>query len=402
MMESDEADIFQRTRWALRHYAWLIALVMAAAVAVGWYIGLAGGEHGQYRATALVVANTLDVPPSQLPRFAAAVFDSGAVAEGVAEELGLALDPQELVPLRIAMDPVPDSIAFFVHGMSDDPQTAVDFANTAADQFVRELNRAGPGVGTFSVQDAARVPRQLVSGLPPEVALAVSGVGGMLIAVVLAGFIVWWRRPLLTASEVAAAFGSPFLGTVSVGRNGPLPGSARTVTSYPLVLHTLAQRLGSTPHDGFVLLGEPRSKRVRRALGYSLRDHLGRATERQSPRKGRGTVARHGRPGLSHRIRDLLAVFQLPLFHPARNGRTDARARSSGSRPGVPVVLMEDWAAQRTDASSWGVIVVVEQGTSTRRLSEILAEWPDDGLGVLMLRHQSRRTTRRARDQTDR
>lgn len=401
MMEVEEGDVFQRTRWALRHYAWVVALVVAAAVTAGWYITSAESETGRYRATALVVANTLDVPATHLPRFAAAVFDSGAVAEGVARELGVALDPQELVPLHISMDPVSDSIAFLVHGMSDDPRRSVDLANTAADQFVRELNRAGPGVGTFSVQDPARVPRQQLSWLRREVALAVSGVGGMLIAVALVGFIVWLRRPLITPGDVVAAFGLPLLGVVSVGRDGPLPGSVRTVTSHPLVMHSLAQRLGGTPHDGFVLVGEPRSMRSRRALWFPLREHLRRGNEAST------TAAAGDSPPRAARARQ--PGPQPPSRRPAHLlpsspnwARTNPGARSFGSRPGVRVVLIEDWDAHCTDASSWGVIVVVEQGTPTRNLSEVLAEWsPGDAIGVIMLRQQTRRTRLHVQGQRD-
>lgn len=398
-MELEQGDVAQRIGWALRHYGWLVAVVMAAALALGWYIAVTAKETARYQATALVVANTLDVSPTQLPRYAAAVFDSGAVAEGVATELGLALDHRELVPTHISMDPVSDSIAFLVHGYSDGDKKSVRLANTAADHFVRELNRAGPGVGTFSVQDAARVPLEPVAEPSLAMALAVSGMGGMLLAVMLVAFVVWLRRPLLTASEVAGAFGLPLLGTVSVGRDGRLSGSSRTVTSHPLVVRTLARGLESTGHDGFVLLGEPRSKKARMPLLVPLREELRPNGSRGDPPSGAhdrplsndgshagGTqprAARAARPGPrppSHRPARLLPSR-------AHHARTGAMADASTTRSSVPVTLVEDWAADRTDACRWGVIVVAEQGTPTRRLSELVAEWrSEDAVGVVMLR----------------
>lgn len=356
MTETEQSDIFERLWWALRRYVWVLAVVIAAALAAGLFVATATASEGRYRATALVVANSLNVPPSQVPRFAAAVFSSGAVAERVATELRLDIDHRDLVPDHIAMDPVPDSIAFLVHGFSDDPQDAVSLANAAADRFVEELNRAGPGVGVFAVQDVARAPLQRVEGPGFAIALAASGVGGALLAVVVVAGLVWLRRPLVTPGDAVAALGLPLLGTASVRREGLRPGAARTLASHPLIVHNLAVRLLSTPHDGFVLLGAARSKEARYALEGALEHEL-------------------------HQLRGA------PVRVPDATGSWAPGQAAPGQSH---VVLMEDLVAGRARAASWGVIVVLEQGTPARALSRLVDEWRSgDIVGVVVLRGPS-------------
>jgi hypothetical protein len=272
------------------------------------------------------------------------------------------------------MDPVPDSIAFLVRGHAREPDHAVELANSAARHFVRELNRAGPGVGSFSVQDLARTPLEPIVWPSSETAIAASGVAGMLAAVVLAAFLTWVRRPLLTAGDAVAALGVPLLGTVAVCRQGRRPRSARVVCSHPLVLDALARRLRATSHGGFVLLGAARSRRVRRAVAGPLHHAL-------IERNGAGT------PELA------MAAGGPPADPDRLSGELERRGRR--------VVLMEDWAAptehQATDrgSSSWGVVVVVERGTPARTLSLALDEWPSDALaGVIVLRTLRRRRGR--------
>lgn len=365
MNELEQSDVLERLRWAFRRYAWLVAGTMAVCLSLGWYVASILDQQVRYQATALVVANTVEIAPGQLPRFAAAVFSSGAVAERVVRELNLGLDPRELIPLHVAMDPVPDSIALLVHGTSYDATESVELSNAAARHFVQELNRAGPGVGTFSIQDAARSPLEIASSPSPQVAGAASAVAGILLAVAMAALMVGLRRPLLTAGDAVAALGLPFLGTLSIRRDGPLLRSTLLVASSPLVMRALATRLTATSHDGFLLLGDASSKRARLVLVATLQRAMEAIKEPSAQRFAPMGVARSA---------------ALP---------TETRRATASSGPRVTII--EDVEVGGAHTATWGVVVVVERGTPMRSLSEVVDEWRTDAaVGVILLRRRRR------------
>jgi hypothetical protein len=250
----------------MRHYALPALLVVLLTTSLGTAAATALAARSPYEATALVIARDLNIEAAALARFGESVFMSGSVAREVARTQGLSQDNRTLVPEVIDVDPVAESISFLVRGRADDPVQAAATADAAARAFVRELNRAGAGVGDFVLQDLATEPlfRQ-VRGPGPLLGGLASLVAGTLLAVVAVWVLYGLRRPVLAASDAAVAADAPLVAQVRLPRGG-----AQEPQGFP-GLRRLLRWLGTAAAvDHLALVGTARSAPVRRALAAAL------------------------------------------------------------------------------------------------------------------------------------
>lgn len=215
--------------WLARRYALLAVVVVVLVSVSGGLVAGSLARSSPYDAEALVIATELQLRPEQLPRLGESVFTSGSVARAVRDGLRLDEDFRTLVPDVIALDPVPESISFVVHGRSDDPDEAARLANAAATAFVAAMNRAGAAVGVFVVQDQAFVPRErALRGPGALLGTLVSLFAGVVLAVVAVTALHGARRPVLSAEQAAELTRAPVVGDVRLpwdgDVDGPVPG----------------------------------------------------------------------------------------------------------------------------------------------------------------------------------
>lgn len=216
-MNSSAGDTRERIRWSARRHVRLlvIAAILGPIVAIG--VGRESGKQ-QYRASALVVAKSLNLGQAQLPRFGEAVFASGAVADAVATDMGIRTPSSRLIPSKISVVPLPDTVLFEVRGTATNASDSARLANAAATAFVKELNKAGPGVGTFALQDAASSPDHPTSTAVAVPLLAVVGLlAGLLLGAGIVALRVSVRRPVVDERDAASIVGAPASVALTLG-----------------------------------------------------------------------------------------------------------------------------------------------------------------------------------------
>lgn len=208
-----------RLRWGLSRYRMAVAAVIGAVTALVVLTTQQLGGPEPYEARALVVARQLTVNAEQLPQFGEAIFNSPSVSRLAVEAAGLDVDPEELVPDRVALAPVEESVLFEVIAVDDDPEMAATLANATTSAFVAELNKPGEGVGDFAVQSPAQLPSDRRAA---PVSLAQSVVGGLLAGTAAAVGGVWlWlllRPPVMSGPAAARLAGTSLVGTVALPR----------------------------------------------------------------------------------------------------------------------------------------------------------------------------------------
>jgi capsular polysaccharide biosynthesis protein len=212
------SDALATLRWGLRKYAWLVlgcvflVAVLAPVIAVL--------RPAQYDAETLVIAKQQgNSSPNILPRYGATLFEQGEVARAVAARFGDGGNFDTIVPNRVSLTAVQDSIVFRVVGHAASPTTAADIANVAADTFVGVLNAPGPEVGVFEIQGRATPPAAPTSPLASlKVLVPVSVGAGLVLGLALVTALLIVRRPVLEPADAERATGLPTLGTVTVPR----------------------------------------------------------------------------------------------------------------------------------------------------------------------------------------
>lgn len=211
------ADALGTLRWGVRRYSWLVG-VCVLAVAVLCPVSLAIWPV-EYQATALVVAQRLDMDLVALPRLGEAVFVNGEVTRRVVGEFGAAGEVEDVIPNRVSLVADQDSIVFQVIGHDASPTTATALANAAAETFATQLNVPGEGVGLFAVQSRAVPPLDPVVPLPSLLLLVpIALIAGLLLGLAAVTALLVVRRPVLDAGAAYEATGIPVIGTVSVPR----------------------------------------------------------------------------------------------------------------------------------------------------------------------------------------
>jgi len=194
----------------------------------------------QYKAKALVVASELAIRVDAFPRTAVAIFNGGTVARLTASYAGTGIAPEDLIPGIVDITPVENTSVVDIDAIHADPELAALYANAAGRALAEELNRVGPGLGSFALQIEASVPVDPleVSRLPNVVFsvvaafLLVAGLGALVAFmqgsghdVPLFGGPVRKPRPddldRSDSAEDGGADQDSIIGTVKLGKSAP-------------------------------------------------------------------------------------------------------------------------------------------------------------------------------------
>lgn len=164
----------------------------------------------QYKAKALVVASELAIRVDAFPRTAVAIFNGGTVARLAANYAGTGISPDDLIPAIVDITPVENTSVVDIDAIHPDPELAALYANAAGRALAEELNRVGPGLGSFALQIEASVPVDPleVSRLPNMV---FSVVAALLLVAGLAALVAFMQG----SGHAVPLFGGP------VGKPGP-------------------------------------------------------------------------------------------------------------------------------------------------------------------------------------
>jgi hypothetical protein len=367
-------DAVSRLWWALRRYlavvvgATLVVTVMVTSVAPG-------PEPDEYHSVALVVAQELEgIRPEHLPRLAEAIFTGNNVAQQTIRELDLPIRPEDLVPDHARIEVLEGTVVIRVIGVSQDPRTAADVANAASEALMEELDRLGPGVGTFALQERGAVPSGPVPRpmrIPP---LLIGLMGGAVLGVGVAFLLLAVRRPVIDVDDAVAVVDQPPVGVLELSQAGHYDRLEAVAGSAPLVDEIYPQR-----REAVVIVGAHGSAtrsqvsvqlvRMLAMLGpvavVPARDRAGRRAERYL----RGVAN--------------VRVLKAPTDAPRREGRSKAPpmqepadapvlARPTQSTSSIPVVSdgrpSVGWVLPATARP----VLVVREGTSRQQLRKAI------------------------------
>lgn len=227
-------DAGARLWWGLRTYGWLFSLIVIGVVGLSLVVGPKTlGTKKDYRASALVVASDLVIKPDGLPRLAEAVFEAGSVAENAVISGTLPFEANELIPRKAELVTIQDTVALEVVGIDRDPAMAARIANSVAQALVNALNKAGPRLGTFILQDTARPPKDPEVVASRELALAVGGGAGIALGLGIVALLMLVRRPVLSPAEAGSLAGAQVLGILTM----PKVGASKAIN--PVLVHGL-------------------------------------------------------------------------------------------------------------------------------------------------------------------
>lgn len=205
-----EPDAVAKLTWGFRRY--LVPLVMLVLMAVALSLVVQSNGPGKtYEASALVVATTLEINPLQLPRTVDAVFKGGSVAESVASKLPYAGPANRIVPDVVRVEPMNDTIVVRVIGRNTEREKAAELADVAAFFLVAELNKLGPGVGQFVLQNRAQPPIRTIGASSVANSVAFGMLSGGALGLGFLGLLLLARRPVVDGREAAAIVDAPLL-----------------------------------------------------------------------------------------------------------------------------------------------------------------------------------------------
>jgi len=326
--------------------------LLVVAVTVPWALR---PEQETYRAEALVVAQTSEMPTEALPRYAESVFHSGPIVERVAQVLGVPADPTSLVPDKVSLKAGQDSVVLAILGEDPDPATAATVANAAAAAYLVELNKPGPALAVFALQSAATPPLQPVdTGLGSRAGLVLGVLGGAALGLGLALLLLVVRRPVLDGAGFEDVLAAPLLGHLVLPVPVPDDLDRRAVIGMaPLVRH-----LTQLPNRTLHVVSSPRDGRLRTAV----RDVV--------------DMALTGRPASG------LQVVPAPSRAPRPGGGTPA----SAFEPAVTLIDVDDPMDTLAAAPGTPAVLVVPEGVPEQRLLRTVAQYPDlDVVGVIVV-----------------
>jgi hypothetical protein len=367
-----EDDAATRMLGMMRQYLWLVVLLLTWGAAAGAASAVLGGEHAHYEASALVIAK--DVPSrgdarilaEQLPRLGEAVFTSGSVADRAVADGRLPFPPEQLIPEHAVLEPLEGTIVLRVKGIADEAGLAAVIANRVAAAFVTDLNRAGPGVGRFAIQDRARPPDEPVAGTSAAALVGVGIGGGFMLALALVALIMLIRRPVLSAADLENASAAPVLAALDLPVLGRPVGDPRQVVG----LGALVRRLVGDEWRVCAFVSIPRADRHRSQLAALVSRTLAPS----------GTVALVA-PSAEIAQRQLgdAPVDVVDTFESAEAAESAWVVMDGPSvdRVDIPQVL----------PSAAGLVLVVKSGTSRTAVEEAVAQLRDDELlGIVFVR----------------
>lgn len=201
-------------KWAAVHYGWVVLLAAVLGGLLAARVPAVTGG-GIYQAEAVVTARDLVIEPEQLPQTAGAIFSAGEVARTAVELAGVDIDPIDLIPDHVRLEPVENTVVLRVVAVDGEAETAAALANGAARGLVMELQRLGSGVGSFALHTPAVVPVEPTSG--PPIPPAVIGVlAGLLFGMGVVGLVLAVRRPVIGPDSLASGLGHPVAGTLAL------------------------------------------------------------------------------------------------------------------------------------------------------------------------------------------
>lgn len=342
-------------RWAARRY-WPLLLVslLLVAVSVPWALA---PEQDTYRAEALVVAQTSEMEPEALPRYAESVFHSGPVVDRVADVLGVPSDPTELVPDAVSLKAGQDSVVLSVLGQDADPATAATIANAAANAYLLELNKPGPALAVFALQSSASPPLQPVdTGLRDRAGLVLGILGGLALGLGLVLLVLVVRRPALDGAAFEEALAAPLLGHLVM----PVPAPPDLDRREVIGLAPLVRHLTQLPVRTLHVVSDPRDAELRVAVRDVLDEVLA------------------GRPAAG------LQVVPAP--------QRSRSAEGAGFEPRLHLVDLDGPMDALAAAPGTPALLVVREGVPEQRLLRTVAQYPDlDVVGVVVVTPRRRR-----------
>lgn len=209
-----DGGLFPRLKWAAAHYGWAVALFAVAGGLLATQIQFAGGGS-TFEAAAVVTARELVIGTDEFPRTAAAIFNAGEVARIAVEMAEVDYDAVDLIPDRVRLEPVENTVVLRVVAIDGDAQVAAALANGAARALVIELERLGAGVGEFGVHTTATVPQAPIAG-PPIPSVIIGILAGLVFGVGLVGLALAIRRPVIDGATAAGLTQLPILGTMAL------------------------------------------------------------------------------------------------------------------------------------------------------------------------------------------
>jgi hypothetical protein len=331
-----------------------------------------------YEAQSLVVSLQLGtgVTTKALPQLGATLFYSGAVAAQVVADPAVGGDPTTLIPNQVDVIVAQDSVVFTVVGRASDPVQAKRLADLAAAAFVSELNRPGPGVGVFKVQNEARVPTdaQDVIGLP--VLVGAGALAGLLLSLGILALIAAVRRPVIEAVDVESTLGTRVLGTVLLpaAPSGKFSGPAGVPGIAPIT-----RWMAGAPSGLLLMVSDARTGPVRQQILVMLAVTLARY---------RPTSVQGAAP-----LRDAVEAQR-------RHAGIDDQKTAGAQKPaGDELVFVDgdDPHALVDPRVPLSVVLVIRQGTSRARLRAAASEHrPGELFGVVIVDVRGRRRTPKA------
>lgn len=203
-------DAVSRLSWLLRHHAAFVVLSLVAFGALGTVVQPSPAEP-VYSAEALIVAGDLDaLRVEQLPRMAATVFNGGNVARNAVEDGGLPMAPADLIPEYAALEPIEGTLLLRVVGSAQEASLATAISNATADALTTELNRAGPSIARFAVQEIAVAP-DAPEEQPAQNFTLLGAIAGLLVGLGLVALLATVRRPVLSMAALRELVDVPVL-----------------------------------------------------------------------------------------------------------------------------------------------------------------------------------------------
>ena len=219
--DASDPDVGSRLWWALRRHLGVLVLTTLLTVTVAVAMAPTDDESEEYEAASLVVAERLDgIRPEHLPRMATAIFAGNTVATETVRRAGLPLEPEQLVPHHARVEIVEDTVVVRVVGTASQAREAAAISTVAAEVLVEELNRLGPDVGVFFVQETASAPDLATTQLGRPSPMILGLLGGALLGLGLVSLGVLWRRPVIHADEALSRVDAPLVGLLERRRAG--------------------------------------------------------------------------------------------------------------------------------------------------------------------------------------
>ena len=256
---SPESDAFSTFAWGLRKYAWVVvATVLVLGVSIPQVLIRNTADRfdasAQVGPVTAIQLRSLDA----LPKTVETVFNNGAVAAAVRQELDVT-DTTVVIPSRVELVAPQDNVIFTVVGHAANPEDAVNIANTAAGTLTEELNKYRDPVGTFAVQSSAAGSVHQIQAVSAVFLVLAGLASGLLVGLGIVAVLLTWRRPVLSAGTATRVTGAPVLGFVQL--------DGRAVRGLP----QLCRRLLASGVGVVYLAGPESGSQERRRLATEMR-----------------------------------------------------------------------------------------------------------------------------------